>query len=280
MIFLLLAIICSALISIIMRLSTERSKGGKSMLAMNYLMCLLLGLIHTGSDGLFPASPALPATIGFGAVSGALYLGGFVMLQYCIRRSGMVLSSIFMKLGLLVPMTISLIAFGEVPSTVQLIGFVLAIGAIVLINSEGEKEDAHRRFALSLIVLLLVGGSCDATNKVFEELFPAGLASQFLLYTFAFAFVFCLILVLRAKERPGMPDILFGLVIGVPNYYCSRFLLLSLRTVPAVIAYPSFSVATILLVTATGIFAFREKLSARRWAALGIIVISLVLLNI
>ncbi len=280
MIFLLLAIICSALISIIMRLSTERSKGNKSMLAVNYLMCLLLGLVHTGSNSLFPDSPALGATLGFGAVSGTLYLGGFVMLQYCVRRSGMVLSSIFMKLGLLVPMVLSVLFFGEMPSAVQLTGFVLAVSAIVIINSEGSKREKGGRFGLSLIALLLIGGSCDATNKVFEELFPAELASQFLLYTFAFAFVFCLVLVLRAKERPGRNDILFGLLIGIPNYYCSRFLLLSLGSVPAVIAYPSFSVGTILLVTAVGLLVFREKLNRRRLAALGIIILALVLLNI
>ncbi len=280
MIYLLLAIICSALISIIMRLSTDHIKGNMSMLAMNYLMCLVLGLVHTGVRGLFPSSPALPATLGFGVISGALYLGGFVMLQFCISRSGMVLSSIFMKLGLLVPMVLSIIFFSEMPSALQAIGFVLAVGAIVLINSEGGKAEKGRRFGLSLIILLLVGGSCDATNKVFEELFPAELASQFLLYTFAFALIFCLVLVLRGKERPGRAEIFFGLIIGIPNYYCSRFLLLSLNSVPAVIAYPSFSVGTILLVTVTGLFAFREKLSPRRWAALGIIALALVLLNI
>ncbi len=280
MIYLLLAILCSALISTVMRISTERIKGNISMLAINYLMCLVLALLHTGVRGLFPSSPALPATIGFGIVSGALYLCGFLMFQFCVRRSGMVLSSIFMKLGLLVPMLLSIFLFGEIPSTVQVLGFILAVGSIILINS-GEKGDSKcGRFGISLILLLLAGGSCDATNKIFEELFPAELSSQFLLYTFAFALIFCLILMLCRGERPGKWEILFGILIGLPNYYCSRFLLLSLGSVPAVIAYPSFSVGTILLVTLTGLFVFREKLSSRRWIALGIITLALVLLNI
>ena len=245
MIYLILAIICSVAITIIMRISTDRVKGNRSMLAMNYVMCFALGIANTGLDALFPSSPALGATIGFGAVNGALFLGGFAMLQFCIKRSGMVLSSLFMKLGLLVPMVISIVLFRESPSIPQWIGFVLAIAAIILINSGSDTKEKGGRFGLSLIALLLLGGSCDGTNKIFEELFPAELSAQFLLYTFAFALIYCLVLVIKDREKPGKAEVFFGLLIGIPNYYCSRFLLLSLSYVPAVIVYPSFSVATI-----------------------------------
>jgi len=279
MIYLILAIVCSVAITIIMRISTDKVKGNRSMLAMNYLMCFALGIANTGLDSLFPSSPALGATIGFGAVNGALFLGGFSMLQFCIKRSGMVLSSLFMKLGLLVPMVISIVLFREYPSAVQWLGFILAVAAIIMINSGSDTKEKGSRFGFSLIALLLLGGSCDGTNKIFEELFPAELSAQFLLYTFAFALIYCLVLVIKDREKPGKAEVFFGLIIGIPNYYCSRFLLLSLSHVPAVIVYPSFSVATILFVTLFGIFAFREKLTARRWVALGIIAAALILLN-
>ena len=280
MIFLILAIICSVAITIIMRIGTERVKGNRSMLAMNYLMCLALGIINAGPGNLFPSVPMLGATIGFGAINGALFLGGFVMLQFCIKRNGMVLSSLFMKLGLLVPLLISIVFFRENPSLLQWLGFVMAIAAIILINSEDVGTNKGGRFGITLIILLLLGGSCDGTNKIFEELFPVELSPQFLLYTFAFALIYCLLLVIKERERIGKSEIIYGFLIGIPNYYCSRFLLLSLSRVPAVIVYPSFSVATILFVTLIGIFTFKEKLSPRRWISLGIIAAALVLLNI
>ena len=46
--------------------------------------------------------------------------------------------------------------------------------------------------------------------------------------------------------------------------YITRFLLLALSEVPAVIAYPTYSVATILLVTLAGVLFFREKLQSTR----------------
>ena len=82
------------------------------------------------------------------------------------------------------------------------------------------------------------------------------------------------------KEKPGKNELLFGALIGIPNFFSSKFLLGALGTVPAVVVYPTFSVATILLVTLTGVVVFRERLSGKQWIALGVILAALVLLNL
>ncbi|MBQ3575144.1 MAG: hypothetical protein IJA26_05715, partial [Clostridia bacterium] len=77
-------------------------------------------------------------------------------------------------------------------------------------------------------------------------------------------------------------DALFGLLLGIPNYLSSHFFLLSLDKggISPLIAYPSFSVGTIVLVTLAGALIFREKLSKKQFAALGMILVALVLLNL
>ena len=105
-------------------------------------------------------------------------------------------------------------------------------------------------------------------------------ANQFLFYTFAVALVLCTALVVYKKERPGVRELLFGTAIGIPNFFSAKFLLASLNSLPAVVVYPSFSVATMLIVTLTGVVAFRERLSKLQWAALSAIIVALVLLNI
>ena len=82
------------------------------------------------------------------------------------------------------------------------------------------------------------------------------------------------------KERPGKNELLYGALIGIPNFFSSRFLLGALGQIPAVVVYPTFSVATILLVTLTGVAAFKERLTAKQWIGLGVILVALVLLNI
>ena len=73
---------------------------------------------------------------------------------------------------------------------------------------------------------------------------------------------------------------IYGVLIGIPNFFSAKFLLKSLESVDAVIAYPTFSVATILVVTIVGVLAFKERLGKRQWAALCIILAALVLLNV
>ena len=278
MIYLLLAISCSALISILMRLSTDKVTANVSMLSINYLMCLAVALTGTGVGGLFPRHTALPATLLMGAVHGILYLGSFVLLQVNVKRNGVVLSATFMKLGLLVPMTASVLLFGERPSALQIAGFAIALAAILLINL--EKGTSSMGFRAGLLLLLLGSGTADVMSKVYEELGEPSLSNQFLLYTFLVAFLLCTALVLRKGERPGKYEVLFGLLIGIPNFFSAKFLLASLDSVPAVIVYPTYSVATILAVTAAGVLFFRERLSRQQGVAIGCILAALVLLNL
>jgi multidrug transporter EmrE-like cation transporter len=49
---------------------------------------------------------------------------------------------------------------------------------------------------------------------------------------------------------------------------------------PAVIVYPTFSVATILVVTLAGVGLFRERLRKLQWVALAVILAALILLNL
>ena len=126
MFYLLLSIIGSALISIIMRLSTNRVSARLSMLCANYFMCLSLAAAFSGFRVFPGGEEGLGGALGMGIFNGALYLSSFILLQYNTGKSGVVLSSVFMKLGLLVPMAASTLLFGEFPTGVQIAGFVIA----------------------------------------------------------------------------------------------------------------------------------------------------------
>jgi len=279
MVNLLLAILSSALVSITMRLSESKVKNNIGMLAMNYLMCLALAWGYTGFANPFPGEPGLGFTLTIGSINGFLYLAGFALFQVNIRKNGVVLSSTFMKLGLLVSMLVSMAFFGERPALWQWLGFLLAVAAIILINYQPGEKKANSKWGLVLV--LLAGGAADAMSKVFEELGNPVLSDHFLLYTFAMALVFCMGLnVISKKGIPGRKELLYGMIIGVPNFFSAKFLLGALTDLSAVIVYPACNVATILVVTMAGVLLFKERLEKRQWTALAMILVALVLLNI
>ncbi len=278
MVFLLLAILSSAMISIMMRLSSDKISANLSMLATNYLVCSLLGAAYGGFQLVLPQVEGFSTTLWLGLISGVLYLAGLVMFQANTRKNGVVLSSVFMKLGLLVPIVVSVLFFHEIPGPGQIVGFAIAVLAIVLINL--KKDGNGNAFGFGLIVMLLLSGGADVMAKIFDALAPQSLSSQYLFYTFFTAFALCLVLVIHKKERPGFRELLYGTLIGIPNFFSAKFLLAALTKLPAVVVYPSFSVGTMLIVTLTGALVFRERLTKLQWIALAAIILALVLLNI
>ncbi len=279
MLYLLLAVLSSTSISVIMRLSGKYVKGDVNLLAVNYIVCSLMAALYAGPADLFPANEGLPFTLGLGLINGVLYLGGFVLLQRNVSVNGVVLSSTFQRLGVLVPIALSVVLYGEIPGIPQLVGYAAALLAIALIHFDGSDENGGTQKAL-LLALLLCGGCCDAFSKVFEQADYPELESHFLFYTFLAALFLCFALMIKRKQKIGKMELIFGLLVGIPNYFSSRFLLRSLSYVPAVIADPTYSVGGIIAVSAAGMLLFHEKLSRQRRLALLIVVIAIVLLNL
>lgn len=279
MIYLILAVISSTLVSVIMRASEKYVRNNITMLASNYLMCSGLAAICTGTWNLFPISAeGFPFSVGLGLVSGVFYMGSFMLLQWNTQKNGIVLSSMFMKLGVMVPTLMAMLVFGEIPRAVQVVGMLVALAAILLINM--EKGSGKAVSSMGLVFLLVAGGMTDAMSKIYEELGVSALKNHFLLYTFMMAFALCVVVCLIKKQGVTGKDVGFGLAIGIPNFCSALFLLLSLSDVPAMIAYPTYSVATIVVVTLVGTVFFKEKLSRRQILSMLMIFAALVLLNI
>ena len=279
MIYLILAVISSTLVSVIMRASEKYVRNNITMLASNYFMCSALAAICTGTWNLFPISAeGFPFSVGLGLVSGVFYMGSFMLLQWNTQKNGIVLSSMFMKLGVMVPTLMAMLVFGEIPRAVQVVGMLVALAAILLINM--EKGSGKAVSSMGLVFLLVAGGMTDAMSKIYEELGVSTLKNHFLLYTFMMAFALCVVVCLIKKQGVTGKDVGFGLAIGIPNFCSALFLLLSLSDVPAMIAYPTYSVATIVVVTLVGTAFFKEKLSRRQILSMLMIFAALVLLNI
>ena len=279
MFFLILTILCSAMISIAMRLSEGRSTGKYSVLAANYVTCMLLSGFSVGWGNIFPNIHKAEITLALGVVNGVFYLLGLVFMQCNIKQNGVVLSSVFSRLGgLLVPLAVAICLFEEVPTIAQSIGSLIAVGSIILINFDKEKAEANAKWML--LLLFASDGCAAAMAKVFGELGNHNLMSNYLFYTFTTALILCIVCVLYKKEKLSWIDAVFGILIGIPNFFASRFLLKALESIPAVIAYPTRGVGGIVVIALSGILFFRERLKMRQWIAIGTILIAVVLLNI
>ena len=248
-----------------------------SILLVNYIICILFSVFYTGSFRFIPKDSSFISMLFMSIFNGFLYLAGFYFYRKNIEWNGVILSSTFMKLGIIVPTALSIFVFHEIPTVSQVLGLCLSILCIIFLQY--RKDDSTISKPFFLVLLLLMGGGGDAMSKVFERVGNVNYQNDFLLYTFLFAGILCLFLMISSKEKIKKEDILFGVLIGIPNYYSARFLLLAIYYLPAIFVYPSYSILTILTVSVAGFLLFKEKLSKRQILSFVGIIISIFLLT-
>ena len=131
-----------------------------------------------------------------------------------------------------------------------------------------------------LLLVLLLNGSSDSMSKIFAQTGSRTDDGLFLFCIFASAGLFTLFPLFRSHKRLEKKDWLFGIAVGVPNFMSARFLLAALTELPAFVAYPTYSVGAIVVISLFSFLLFREKLSKLQLAGVGIILAALVLLNL
>lgn len=274
MIYLFCAIASSAAVSAVLRIGDRKCTGKYSRFAMNYLSAAVFAFLTMQSREFVLDGSGMFA-LGLGAVQGILYL---LSLQSSIRKNGIILSGTFARLGLIIPMIFAIVAFGELPGVLQTIGFLIACAAIWMMQVKEEKN-SDKNYS-GLILLLVISGLTDSMAKIFEELGDRKLDSWFLLITFIVAFFLSVGMMIYHKEKLGVSEIVYGCLVGIPNYGSVFFLLKALTSLPAVLVYPTYSAGTILAISLIGIAAFGERPRKRQWVGLGMILVALIFLNL
>ena len=270
----------STAITLIMRISDKKTSNNMAMFMANYAVCSCLSYYYMTGAGtqVFQNAEGIGFTIGIGLISGIWYLAAFLFMQWNMRENGVVLSSTFNRLGVLVPTIMAMVVFKESPKMIQIIGIVIALVAIVLMQFEkGGDQGGNKK--IWLVVMLLSSGFCDSLTNVYDKLGNPMLKDNYLLYTFFVALLCATALTIREKNKISKWDLFFGFIIGVPNYYSSRFMFEALKTVPAVIAYPVSSVGTILAISVGSVILFKEKVSNQKKFALVLVMAAMALLN-
>lgn len=286
MLSLLFATICSASIALLFKWSDQRNLSKSLQTTGNYAMATLISgvIILWGGqiNAVDLASVDFTNTVMLGVITGVFFLLSFVFYQLSVKKSGASLSGMFAKLGILVPMLLSVIIWSELPSWIQTIGILFAMFAIVLTNIDFNRKDKNQNRSFSVLILLFIfGGFGEFMNKIFQRTVQLDYKPYFLLFVFATAGLLSVILYLRDSNKPKLkwPSLLMGFVIGIPNLFSSFFLLDALNDFPASIVFPMYSAGSILLITLLSWALFKEKIAMKDKMAILLTAVGLMLIN-
>lgn len=292
---LILATLCSASIALIFKNAALKSYDQKLITVSNYLTASIVSLFMVLSSDLAIydfKSIDFKNTLTIGIATGVFFLLSFTCYQLSVRRNGASVSGMFAKLGILIPMLISVVYWNEIPTWIQSVGICIAITAIAIANMNFGKKQAnnqahnqannHHKNVSMLVALFVVGGLAEFFNKIFQKTTAIHYKPLFLLLVFFTAFLLSVIVYINRKDSVSnlMPSFLTGVIVGIPNLFSSFFLLDALNALPAAIVFPAYSAGSILVITVFSVLIFKEKLMIKDWTAIGLTTVSLVLLNL
>ncbi|MDA3951481.1 MAG: EamA family transporter [Spirochaeta sp.] len=291
-----LAILSSASLALIFRTTEARGYNRFVITAVNYLAAVatagVLFVLDLLARQTVPVPPE-PMTGAFGPAlviavpGGVLFFLSFILYQRAVAEYGPGPAGMYGKLGILVPMVLSMVVWNELPTTIQWVGLAVALCAIVISQTGrgrrfGSPGGAHPVAVPRplLIVLLLSMGFAEFSNKLFERFGDDRVRSLFLALLFGTALIAATVAAWRRNERPTAAELRWGVLVGVPNLFSSFFLIASLKTVPAAVAFPAFSAGSIGLIAVGARVIYQDRLTLRQWSAVGLTAVALVLINL
>ena len=88
MIYLMLAIASSTLVSVFIRLGEDHVKNQMGMLLTNYIVCSVCAVLSSNTDVKTAVEASGVFDVGLGILSGFLYLAGILLMQYNTKHNG------------------------------------------------------------------------------------------------------------------------------------------------------------------------------------------------
>lgn len=257
-------------LSIAVMLKVFEKKGGERVviIAANYILALVVGYIL--SDKVVPGVPVL----GFGMVLGLLFFIVFVMYSRAMNVKGITSAVTMGRLSLAIPVTVSILLWGEKPSILDIIALIVVF--FIILYWEGKIG----KLSLILFGLFFLSGLLDSALKYFKMNFPQVDDGFFLVIIYGSAMAWSWSYIGIRKIKPGFRDIGRGLLLGVPNFFSSYFILKALQTVPAYVTFPLINVGMIILSSLIGAKFFDERLGRKKIILVVLGIIAVLLLTI
>lgn len=288
MIALLLCILSNIGIFICFRLFKVFNLNTFQAIVFNYVTCVVTGLVFLKERSALDHITWSTDWVIIGAILGAVFIGTFYLMARTTQIFSMTVSSIASKMSLIIPVLISLFVLNIQSKEYSLFnyaGMALAIIAILLSSYKEKKIEAGHISGLAILLPLavfLLGGLIDsAINFTNFKYLSAETEPVFPIVIFSSAAIIGLGSIMLGKNRIALKNVLWGVLLGVVNYFSIYFLLRSLSHFQndGAILYPLLNVGIILLASFVSVLFFKERLSRLNLIGLILAVSSIILIS-
>ena len=285
MIFIALSVVCSVVVSVLLKLAPRYDIDVRQAIAGNYLVAALLtAALLDPHPSLLELPAAHPAWRVLAAL-GMLLPSMFLVLAYSVRRVGVVVSDAAQRLSLLLPLLTAFTVFGETFTWQKGAGMAIGVAAIaclVLRKRSDDTQTAAGGWWWPLIVFAGMG-AIDILFKRVAQLTGVPFADV-LLATFALAFVLAMLAMIALYASGRMQwqwrNLVGALLLGGFNFGNIVFYVQAHRHLardPALV-FSAMNIGVIVLATLVGVAWLGERLGKLNRVGLALAVAAVLVL--
>ncbi|WP_296279817.1 EamA/RhaT family transporter [Pseudoxanthomonas sp.] len=279
--YLLSSVVCSVLVSVLLKLMQRRGIDTAQGIAWNYLAASLLcfTLLDPPLSALAAAHAPWPAL----ALLAVLLPGIFLALSASVKAAGIVRTDIAQRMSLVLSLLAAFLWFGEQANALRLAGLAVGLVAIVLLalrprTASAGAEGGWTGWALPLVVLV----GYASVDVLLKHIAAAGTPfAASLQVAFVAAFIVMLGVQGARRLRGGpaltLPALGTGLLLGALNFGNILFYVKAHRALPdhPAVVFSTMNIGVVVLGTLAGTWLFRERLSRTTLLAIPLAILAI-----
>jgi drug/metabolite transporter (DMT)-like permease len=245
-------------------------------ITFNYLSAGLLSIAF-GSSG-YPYENTLYSDWFIPTIFlGIFFIVMFNIMALTTQKLGVTIGSLASKMSLIIPVVFALLFQGDSWTVLKSIGIVVALLSVYLT----VKKDENKNGPIYLAIILFVGaGLLDTvlSHIQFKYLDTQAAKDYFTSTVFLVAFCVGFMMLIVKKQKFKIRNIIFGLSLGIPNYFSILFVLKSLNKMDSSLVFPILNIGVVVLSAIIGWGYYKEQLSKLNWLGVVLAISSICIL--
>lgn len=276
MIYLIFSIAASLLIFVVFKLLEKFNVNTFQTIIVNYIVAFGFGMLSTKKS--ITGSAILESDWFLGSIIvGAMFIGLFTTMARTAQKNGLSVASVASKMIVIIPIIFGVILYQESIGYQKVLGIILAFIAVFLVSVKSQTTVNFKKNLLLPLLLFFGSGISDTYinylqhSSISEENIPL-----FSACVFGFAgMIGIIILSIKAFQRKVKLDpksILGGTALGLANYASLFYIIKALQS-PNMESSTFFTINNVAIVMAStliGLWIFKEHLTKKNWAGIGL----------
>jgi drug/metabolite transporter (DMT)-like permease len=256
------------------------------------LQALIFNYITAGTMALFLSDASLSMSIFskpwyfHSVIIGVLFIIVFNFYAFGTQKVGIAISTVANKMSLVIPVIVSLYLYkNDTLSIYKIIGLSFACIGIVLASMKGGKLVFKKEYIWIILAIFIGQGIADTLFADAQNHIKGKDNELFFVVLFIFASITGLIILsgksIKGKITFEFKNILWGVSLGIVNYFCLYFMGLALKTEGLTNSevFPLVSMGVVLLSAVIGALLYKQQLSKGNWIGIGFAVLAIAVIN-